>query len=103
MSSRRPKKTENPETSRLRSELETLKQQSMAIQDSATDKVQSEVPAFEKLSGTEQAAGSLGVHVDAWKPIRFMNNAHFNSLVKANALDDGLARRIEAFRTVAAQ
>ena len=31
-----------------------------------------------------------------------MNNKHFEALVKANALDDNLARRIEAYRTVAA-
>lgn len=32
---------------------------------------------------------------------RFMNNAHFDTLLKNNALDDDLARRIEAFRSVA--
>ena len=25
---------------------------------------------FDKLNGTEQAAGSLGVHPEAWKPIK---------------------------------
>lgn len=30
-----------------------------------------------------------------------MNNAHFTTLLKNNALDDGLARRIEAYRSVA--
>lgn len=30
-----------------------------------------------------------------------MNNAHFETLMKNNALDESLARRIEAFRTVA--
>ena len=30
-----------------------------------------------------------------------MNNAHYETLMKNNALDGDLARRIEAFRTVA--
>ena len=57
--------------------------------------------AFDQLSGTEQAAGSLGVHPEAWKPIKFMNNKHYEQLLTSNALDDNLARRIEAFRHVA--
>ena len=74
-----------------------VKAETVTTRDAAT------APAFEQLSGTEQAAGSLGVHPEAWKPIKFMNNAHFDSLKKNNALDDDLARRIEAFRQVAAQ
>merc|ERR1712094_77562 len=31
---------------------------------------------FDQLTATEQSAASLGVHPDAWKPIKFMNNAH---------------------------
>ena len=30
-----------------------------------------------------------------------MNNAHYDQLMKTNALDDNLARRIEAYRNVA--
>ena len=60
------------------------------------------VPQFDQLTGTEQAAGSLGVHPDAWRPIKFMNNGHYDSLKKNNALDDDLARRIEAYRQVSA-
>jgi len=71
MSSRRPQKIANTEASHLRAQLETLKQQSMAVEANPTSEVQSEVPAFDKLSGTEQAAGSLGVHVEAWKPIKY--------------------------------
>ena len=62
-----------------------------------------DAPTFDQLNATEQAAGSLGVHPDAWKPIKFMNTAHFDTLIKSNALDDNLARRIEAFRHVSAQ
>ena len=57
--------------------------------------------AFEALSPVEQSAASLGVHPDAWRPISFMNLAHHEALIKANALDGDLARRIEAFRSVA--
>ncbi len=116
MSSRRTAPAQNAEAHKLRTELEQLKQQtaqveaagSLASQEGASansatvSNVTSAAP-FEQLSGTEQAAGSLGVHPDAWKPIKFMNNAHFETLIKANALDDCLARRIEAFRQVAAQ
>ena len=57
--------------------------------------------AFEALSDTEKAAASLGVHPDSWRPIGFINKAHYDSLLKSNALSDDLARRIEAFRVVA--
>ena len=48
-----------------------------------------------------EAAASLGVHPEAWKPIKFMNNAHYDTLIKSNALEPNLARRIEAFKAVA--
>jgi hypothetical protein len=57
---------------------------------------------FEKLTPTEQAAASLGVHPEAWKPISFMNAAHYESLKKQNAIDETLTRRIEAFRSISA-
>ena len=109
MSSRRPAPVANVEAVRLRAELQSLKQQNIqaeaagtaAQEGLSTPTTKDGVPAFDQLSGTEQAAGSLGVHPQAWKPIKFMNNAHFNSLMKSNALDDTLARRIEAFRAVA--
>ena len=113
MSSRRPAPQPNADAFRLQRELESLKQQTVAVEAAATAAESSDLVHtvagdgtsphhLEKLSGTEQAAGSLGVHPAAWKPIRFMNNKHFEALVKANALDDNLARRIEAFRAVAA-
>ena len=59
--------------------------------------------AFEKLNPVEQSAASLGVDPEAWKPIKFMNEAHFDALLKNNALDDALARRIEAFRSISSK
>lgn len=82
----------------LRNDIEDLKTRAS---------VQSEVissPAsheFEKLTSVEQSAASLGVNPDSWKPIAFLNNAHYAQLTAANMLDDTLARRIEAFRVVA--
>jgi hypothetical protein len=69
MSARRPSHFENTEATRLRSELEALKKQ--AVNVTTTSALCNEsVSSFEQLSGTEQAAGSLGVHPDAWKPVR---------------------------------
>ena len=110
MSSRRPQADQTNEVAqRLRSELESLKTQSQQVEvaaslaDSSTTTITPEAhAAFDQMSGAEQAAGSLGVHPEAWKPIKFMNNMHFDNLIKSNVLDDTLTRRIEAFRSVAA-
>ena len=118
MSSRRPQTEmqQSVDAQRLRAELEALKAQSAAVEAAGTYAQQGlpsptsqgmavadgGPPAFDQLTPTEQAAGSLGVHPAAWKPIKFMNNAHYDQLKVSNALDDTLARRIEAFRHVAA-
>ena len=52
------------------------------------------------LTGTEKSAASLGVSPEAWKPISFMNTAHYETLLKTNALDSELAKRLEAFKHV---
>lgn len=52
------------------------------------------------LSETEKSAASLGVHPDAWKPIGFMNTSHYDTLLKSNAIDADLARKLEAYRHV---
>ena len=57
---------------------------------------------WESLSETEKSAASIGVSPDAWKPISFMNEAHYTELLKKNALDSRLTQQIEAFKTVAA-
>jgi hypothetical protein len=106
MSSRRPRDTTSSETAhRLRTELQALKSQAQQVEVAGTLAETSsptmEASAFDSLSGPEQAAGSLGVHPEAWKPIKFMNNKHYEQLIASNSLDDNLARRIEAFRHVA--
>ena len=91
---------ETPGVDRLRSELEELKNCArVADAEGATD---ARSHAFDQLSTVEQSAASLGVNPTAWKPISFLNNGHYSQLVKANMLDDTLARRIEAYRCVAA-
>jgi len=103
MSTRR-KNDKTAQVAQLQKELKQLKEAS--IEASAADSLAAsglagEVPKFDDLNRTEQAAASLGVAPDAWKPISFMNNGHYEALLKSNALDDTLARRIEAFKVVA--
>lgn len=66
-------------------------------------KVSSDPPTFDQLTPTEQAAGSLGVHPNALRPIGFMNAAHLDTLRKNNALDASLSAKIEAYKVVASK
>lgn len=52
------------------------------------------------LSPTEKSAASLGVNPEAWRPIEFMNSAHYDTLLKANAIDTDLTKKLEAFKHV---
>ena len=56
---------------------------------------------WKDLSETEQRAASLGVSPDAWKPISFMNQAHYDTLLKQNAIDGDLAKKLESYKYVA--
>jgi hypothetical protein len=56
---------------------------------------------WKDLTETERSAASLGVDPEQWRPIGFLNTAHYETLLKANALDDSLARKLEAFKSVA--
>ena len=91
----------------LQSELKALKEAQQMTPCASTPSTSEGEPAsglkltFDQLTPTEQAAASLGVDPNAYKPIAFMNNQHYDSLIRANALDDQLARRIEAYRVVA--
>jgi len=55
---------------------------------------------WKDLSETEKSAASLGVDPTALKPIRFLNEAHYDTLLKTNAVDSELAKRLEAFKNV---
>lgn len=56
---------------------------------------------WEHLNETEKSAASLGVNPADWKPIGFMNSFHYEALLKSNALDDSLAKKLEAYKAVA--
>lgn len=53
---------------------------------------------IDDLDQTEQAAALLAVDPEALKPIAWLNDKHYDTLLQANALDSTLARRIEAYR-----
>ena len=97
----------NQQVEALQKELQDCKQAAMETSQSVETPAATEAAAegaktsYDQLTPTEQSAANLGVSPDAWKPIGFMNNAHYDTLIKSNALDDDLARRIEAYRTVA--
>lgn len=55
---------------------------------------------WDDLTATEKSAASLGVSPDDWKPISFMNTAHYDTLLKTNAVDADLAKRLEAYKHV---
>lgn len=100
MSARRGPKQSGGEVSRLRNDLEDLKN-SARIAENTDISLTNNSDEFDKLNTVEQSAASLGVDPQSWKPISFLNNAHYNQLISANMLDDSLARRIEAYRAVA--
>jgi len=55
---------------------------------------------WKDLSETEKSAASLGVDPSAWKPIGFLNDSHYATLLQANALDSELAKKLEAYKAV---
>jgi hypothetical protein len=58
---------------------------------------------FDSLSETEKSAATIGVAPDAWKPIEFMNSAHYGELLRKNALSGRLTQQIESFKTVSSR
>lgn len=104
MSVRHAPRGQAPEhVARLQKELADLKQANTAAPaaDGITSEGAAPAPTFDDLSGVEKSAASLGVHPDAWRPIGFLNNAHFGALLANNQLDEDLARRIDAYSVVA--
>ena len=97
----------NEQVAALQKDLKYLKQAAanpiVGLEDPSPETNAPKAAAFDTLTNVEKSAASLGVHPDAWKPIAFMNNAHYTQLITSNALDGDLARRIESYRTVAQQ
>lgn len=101
MSSRRPADKNTDSVSALRNEIQELK-------NAQNDSVRVEAPistsstlTFDDLSHTEQACASLGVGPEQFRPLGWLNNGHFDALVKNNQMDDSLVRRLEAYKVVA--
>ena len=59
--------------------------------------------AYDSLTATEQQAASLGVHPESFKPLKDLNEQHFEALRQANALSTTLEANIRAFRAVSEQ
>ena len=101
MSSRRPVEQPSDVAATLRNEIQEMKN---AQNDSA--RVESTISSsstltFDDLSHTEQACASLGVGPEQFRPLGWLNNGHFDALVKNNQMDDTLVRRLEAYKVVA--
>lgn len=89
---------------RLQRDLEELRAVNAQVQAAATAADAADAAGgltMEDLNETERSAASLGVSPDEWKPISFMNAAHYDSLLKKNVLSARLAQQIESYRQVA--
>jgi hypothetical protein len=49
--------------------------------------------SFEELTETEKSAATIGVSPDEWKPIGWMNEAHYGELLKNNVLAGRLTQQ----------
>ena len=54
--------------------------------------------AFDRLTETEKSAALIGESPDDFKPIGFLNSAHYVNLLKSNKLASHLVQRVEAFK-----
>ena len=91
------------EASPLRMEIEALRQANAASErefETAAAVSDGAALSMEDLNETERSAATIGVSPDAWKPIPWMNAAHYHTLLTSNALGGRLAQQIEAYKTV---
>ena len=90
---------------RLQRDIEELRAVNAQVQAAATAADAADAAAggltIDDLNETERSAATLGVSPDEWKPISFMNAAHYDSLLKKNVLSARLAQQIESYRQVA--
>lgn len=52
------------------------------------------------LTSVEMNVASLGVDPSAWKPISFMNTAHYEKLLEGNHIDSAFAQKLEAYKAI---
>ena len=55
--------------------------------------VQAAELSFEQLTETEKSAATIGVSPDEWKPIGWINEAHYGELLKNNVLAGRLTQQ----------
>jgi hypothetical protein len=86
----------------LAAELDNMRDQAIAMNATTAAATNEVVLSNEmaSLSDTERSAASLGVHPDAFRPISFLNTAHYQSLLKNNAIDGRLAQQLESYKLV---
>ena len=84
----------------LRRELEALREANAVAQAHIGAPAEGGL-TIDDLNETERSAATMGVHPEAFKPIGWMNSAHYHSLLTGNSLDGRLAQQIEAYKVVA--
>lgn len=89
----------NLQPSMLKEELEEMRNAELMAQQTAAAR-EDAVVVISDLTPTEQQAANLNVHPEAWRPISWMNDSHYASLLRTNALDGRLAQQLEAFKSV---
>ena len=57
--------------------------------------------SFDELTETERSAATIGISPNDLKPIGFMNQAHYRTLLENNAIAGRLTQQIEAYKCVA--
>jgi len=101
----RPRTQETDVAQKLRSDIQELKNSHSVKMETVGSDISYASPSlkFEDLSHTEQACASLGVSPDQFRPLAFLNNGHYDQLIKSNMVDDNLVRRLEAYKIVASR
>lgn len=100
MSIRTTAQTNNAD--QIRAELDALRR-AQSIETTESGAMASDALSIDDLNETERSAATIGAAPDAWRPIGFMNEAHFTTLLKNNAVGSRLAQQIEAYRAVSRQ
>jgi len=91
---------------RLRADIEQARVMAQPEEVAATTEPTAAVAAsesaltFDELTETEKSAATIGASPDDWKPIGFMNQAHYRTLLENNAIAGRLTQQIEAYKQV---
>ena len=89
---------------RLRADIEQARVMAQPEEAPATTEATAsseDVLNFDQLTETEKSAALIGVSPDDWKPIGFMNQMHYRTLLENNAIAGRLTQQIEAYKQVA--